>query len=302
MKRLLVLVFLGACTPDAPPPVNQDPVVVYVAFEDDAHLAAIFDRYKQETGVLVIPRRGTAGRIVGDIIDNDVSPPADLLLTNSVVQAWRAAEESALRPLYSEPLREGIPAWARDADDMWFGTESRHAVIAHNEPDLDMNSVEDLAALAEERFAGALCLTTSALPLNRAIIATMIGELGVRPTELIVRGWVQNLATPPFGSEERVLDALRAGTCGVAIVSSDVANAPGVDVTVPATRYADVATLGVARHARNPDGAAALAEWLVSEVKKMQIESDGIASRGSVGLVALHHDDAVKLAERARYP
>jgi iron(III) transport system substrate-binding protein len=301
MKRLLVLVFLGACTPDAPPPPS-DPVVVYVAFEDDSHLAAIFDRYKQETGVLVIPRRGPAGRIIGDIIDNDVSPPADLLLTSSVVQAWRAAEENALRPLFSDPLRERIPGWARDADDMWFGTESRHAVIAHNEPDLDMNSVEDLAALAEERFAGALCLTSSTLPLNRAIIATMIGQLGVRPTELIVRGWVQNLATPPFDSEERVLDALRAGTCGVAIVSSDAANEPGVDVTVPATRYADVATLGVARHARNPDGAAALAEWLISEVKEMQIEGDRIASQGSVGLVALHYEDAVKLAERARYP
>ena len=141
-------------------------------------------------------------------------------------------------------------------------------------------------------------------PLSREELADLHVRLGRSPHEWVRKGEdaYREAGLDASVAEERVLDALRAGTCGVAIVSSDAANEPGVDVTVPATRYADVATLGVARHARNPDGAAALAEWLISEVKEMQIEGDRIASQGSVGLVALHYEDAVKLAERARYP
>ena len=71
---------------------------------------------------------------------------------------------------------------------------------------------------------------------------------------------------------------------------------------VPETTYADVSTLGIARHARNPDGAVALAEWLVAEAGELQIRNDESVSRTNVSRVALHYEDAVKLAERARYP
>ena len=57
MKRLVFLLLLSACSPEEPrQPV--DPVVVYVAFEDVSAPVEVFDRYKEETGVLVIVRRG----------------------------------------------------------------------------------------------------------------------------------------------------------------------------------------------------------------------------------------------------
>jgi len=296
----LALVLLVACAPESPPE-RQDPVVVYADFEDDSYLADIFDRYKEETGVLVIVRRGPADRIVADLINNTISPPADVLMTNSVVHAWSAAEEGALRPLLSEVLRERVPEWARDADDLWFGTDSHGAVVVHNTPAVDVSGIEDFAALADKRFEGSLCLSSSGLAVNRMIIAMMISELGGRPTELIVRDWMKNLAVPPFETEARLIDALEAGTCGVAIVSSGVADDSGMSVHVPATTYADVATIGVARHARNPDGAAALAEWLAFEIEGMPIKNDQHVSQAHVSLFAWNYEDAVRLAERARY-
>ena len=174
-------------------------------------------------------------------------------------------------------------------------------MVVHNSPDLDTSDLDDFAALAGEQFAGSLCLSSSDLAVNRMIIAMMISELGGRPTELIVRDWVKNLAVPPLETEARLIDALEAGTCGVAIVSSDVANDSGMNVHLPATTYADVATIGVARHARNPDGAAAIVKWLVSEAADMQISGDENVSKRNVSLVALYNEDARKLAERARY-
>jgi iron(III) transport system substrate-binding protein len=300
VKRLIVLFLLAACSPEQPLE-PAEPVVIYTAFEDDSHLVDAFDRYKEKTGVLVIVRRGPAERIIGDVIDNDISPPADLLLTDSVVHAWRAAEEGALRPLFSERLRTSVPGWARDADDLWFGTGARGAVIVHNLPASELSGVDDFTALAEQRFAGSLCMTSSSMPVNRVVMAMMISELGVRSTELTVRDWVKNLALPPFDTEARLLDAISEGTCGIAVVTEVAAAGSGLDILVPAKSYADVATLGVARHARNPDGAAALAEWLVTEVADMQITGGENISRRNVSLVALHNEEARLLAERARY-
>jgi iron(III) transport system substrate-binding protein len=301
MKRLILLLMLTACSPPGPQPPG-DPVVVYAAYADDSTIAAAFDRYKEETGVLVIVRRGPADRIVGDMIDNDVSPPADILMTDSVVPAWLAGEEGALRPLASETLRDLVPAWARDADDLWFGTRFHGAVIVHNMPDADLSDVQDFAALAEQRFADSLCLTSSGLAINLAIIAMMINDLGVRPTELVVRDWVKNLAAPPFDSEDRLVEAVQDGTCGVAIVSASAAVGSGLDLRQPAADYGDVATIGIGRHARNPEGARALAEWLISQVDTLQIDRDTPVERQNVSLVAWNFEDAIKLAERARYP
>jgi iron(III) transport system substrate-binding protein len=226
-----------------------------------------------------------------------------VLATRSVIDAWRAADESALRPLYSEPAREHVPAWARDPDDLWFGTKAHSAVIAHNLADGHADGVADVGTLAEPRFAGMLCLSSSAIPVNRTVIATMIGELGDRPAELVVRGWIKNLAVPPFDDEAQLIKAIESGVCGIGIVSNtalDIATAD-LERLVPASWYADVETLGIARHARNPDGAAEFVEWLLANSVLGSVVGDSSVSRENVSVVAWHSEDAIKLAERARY-
>ena len=325
-------IFAASCEQDSQErqaDVRQDPVVVYAAFRDDAQLRDALAAYTDETGVLVIIRGGDPDDIVDDLIANEISPPADLLITRSVAQLSRAAEEGALRPVYRDALRERAPAWSRDPDDLWFGTGYRAAVVAYATPDPGVADLEDFAALAEPRFREALCLSASANPVNRAVIAMMIEELGVRPAELVVRGWIANLAQPVFATDAELLSAIRSGSCRVGIVSSQAVaaarqteGAQAVASTVPAKTYADIDGVGVARHARNPEGAAALIEWLLSTEAQERHAADGLlfptvetadqhalldsavrtsTSAKNVGLVAWHQLAAVKLAERARY-
>ncbi|MDH3614747.1 MAG: extracellular solute-binding protein [Gammaproteobacteria bacterium] len=339
MRRLGVAVliasgsfFLAACdrTSDkVTDGVRHEPVVVYAAIEDDAGLRDVFARYTEESGVLVIVRRGIAADIVDDLIENRISPPADMLVTSSVVDIWRAAEEGALRPLFSEAVHERSPAWSRDPDDLWFGTSYRTAVIAHDMPDLTGAEVPDYAALAEARFATSVCLSSAANAVNRTVIAMMIETMGVRPAEIAVRGWMANLALPVFDTEAQLIAAIHAGSCRIGIVSSTALAIAMTDnahldlaVLTPATTYADVDGIGVARHARNPDGAAALLEWMFSTDVQATGSSKNLTypvnasakhaemldaagakniSQKNVGLVAWHEVEAVKLAERARY-
>ena len=328
----MLAVLAAACSkaPEEPASeVRRDPVVVYAAFKDDAALRDTLAAYTDETGVLVIVRSGDPDAIVDDVIENEISPPADLLITRSVVPVWQAAEEGALRPHYSETRRERTPAWSRDPDDFWFSTAFNSAVVAYAASNAEVTESVGFAALAEPRFRGGLCLSTSANPINRAVIAMMIEEMGVRPAEIAVRGWIANLARPVFETESDLIAAIQSGACGAGIVSSraialarqtDVT--AGVAVTVPATTYAEIDGVGIARHARNPEGAAALVDWLFStpvqqnhtaaeltyptlvaarhHVNLDSAGRDNVAAM-NVGLVAWHQDAAAKLAERARY-
>lgn len=287
---------LSACAPEqAPPGPRPEPVVVYVADEIGDAMRAAFDRYSRETGVPVIDRRGAAARIVDDLIANRVTPPADLLLVRSVVDAWRAAEDGALRPLYSETVRGHLPQWALDADGFWFAIDAERLVIVHDGPS---PGIADIDALADDAFAGKLCLSSSLQPLNRAAIALLIEAHGVRPAELVVRGWVRNLAQPVFASEARLAAAIGDGSCAIGLLSARMAEQADLDYREPATGYVDVTAIGIGRHARNPQGAAHLAEWLVLQTDLADVS--GSAS-GNVGTVARFYDDAVRLAERARY-
>ena len=299
MKRLAILLLLAACSPE-PPPIEErpEPVVVYAAFEDVAALSERLERYENETGVYVTLRRGAPEAIVNDVIANNVSPPADLLVTESVVGAWRAAEESALRPLYSDAVAEHVPRWAADPDRFWYATAVTDAVVAYagDEP-----LVSQLADLGHDRFNSALCLSSSANEVNRAVIAMQLSQAGgsARPVELMVRRWVMNLAEPPFGSEEALAAAISDGRCGLGLVSRPVAERAGLKILELPEPTANIEAVGVGRHARNPDGAVRLAEWLIL---RSEWAADSGATRANVGEVARHYDEAVLLAERVRFP
>lgn len=296
MKKLLPLLLLAACSPEAPVDEGpKEPVVVYAAFDEDPALTSLFAQYTDSTGVVIINRHGDFRAIVDDVIRNDVNPPADVLMTLSATDVWRAAEESALRPLYSDALKARVPGWARDSDDLWFATAADIAVIASREG----VSPRTFEALGDEAFAGQLCLSSSQIEINRAVVALMIAETDVRQAELRVREWMKNLAQPIFASEADLAAAIAEGRCGFGILSRSIADTSGgLEYVRPDTTVAAVDAIGIGRHARNPEGAARLIEWLAHELPEITAESPQPIGSSTA---AWNDEEARKLAERARY-
>lgn len=307
-----------ACTPepDVSATVPAAPVVVYAAYEDRSYLPALFDEYTKQTGVNVIVRNGGAETIVDDIIADNISPPADVLLTSSVNSAWRAAEEGALRPTRSEIADEQVAAWLRDPDSYWTAWSYWRAVLVYGPASIDVTDLDDFVGLADPRFKDRLCLASSADSISLAVIATLIDDLGVHEAELAVRGWIANLAAPVFDTELQLLEGIASGKCAVGLVSSTnfaLAAASDADIPVrphePATVVVDVEAMGVTRHARNPDGARKLIEWMLDDHVQAQhaaavfveVARMDIKDAKNVSRVAQYRDDARKLAERARY-
>jgi len=331
VRRTAVIVLaalaVGACerpAEDKPgPALRPEPVVVYASYEDENYLPSLLTGFTRETGIPVTVRHRPEYQIIGEVIANKGAPPADLLLARSVHGAWRAADEGALRPLQSPQVTRSVPGWLRDPDDYWTAigfSPVRVVCNADRQPDCD--AVEAYEDLAKPEFEQRLCLSASSIAVNRTVTAGLIADHGLRQAELIVRGWIANLALPPFETETALLQAVESGTCGVGVVSGLALqdfNRPAVAATWPQPGYFDVVAVGINRHARSPDAARRLAEWLAGPVaQEAQFAAIGLLpvnpsvpagglefpssnSRHNAAVFGFHEAEAIKLAERARW-
>jgi iron(III) transport system substrate-binding protein len=328
MRRAAAALFaalaLCACEPPArdetEAAARPEPVVVYASYEDPDYLPTLFQAFTRESGIPVSVRHRPEQQIVSDVIGRRGSPQADVLLTRSVHGAWRAADEGALRPLLSESVSGLVPDWLRDPDGFWTATGFDTIEVACNAASQrDCDAVDAYADLAEPGFRGRLCLSSFSLAANRTLIAGLIADHGLRPAEMLVRGWITNLALPPYETEEELLQAVAAGRCALAVVSGAAIRGfgkQGIHATWPQPGYVDVSAAGIGRHAQNPDAARRLVDWLLdSDAQAAQLSAIGLrpvnpepaalepgfpapAGRRNVAVAGLYATDAIKLAER----
>lgn len=324
---LVAALLLCACEQQAEAPAEPEsrpePVVVYASYADENYLPSLFAAFKRETGIPVTVRHRPEQQIVSEVIEKRGSPPADVLLTRSVHGVWQAADEGALLPLQSAAVAELIPGWLRDPDGYWTAIGFATIGIACNaNSEANCDPIARYEDLGKPEFRSRLCLSSSSLAVNRTLIAGLITDHGVRPAEIIVRGWVANLALPPFENERDLLQAIEAGACAVGVVSGLAFHQfgkPTVAAIWPQPGYIGVEAVGIGRHARSPGAARQLVEWLIGqEAQALHHAASGLrpanpavptgpfeypnAEGGwSAGIAGANEVDAVRLAERAAW-
>jgi len=305
---------VAACeAPDAPA------IVVYAARDIDS-IRDVLDSYSDATGetVLLITENGR------DLIDRlsveKHRATADLVITDSIAHLWTAKENDNLRPSSSEMLETKGPENLRDPEKFWFALSVIGRTIAYDKRQLGPDEVTSYSALGDDRWRGKLCLTSATDADSQSQIAMMILEHGDRPTEIIVRSWIANLAIPVVKDHTTLLNAIEDGQCSLGIVNSDdlarySRDKPNTSVARiwPATgAYVSIVGAAVTRHAANPAGALRLLEWLSSNNGQKRLAGPGLTipvSRWdnrdglqiSLAAAGYYHEDAVKLMERAHY-
>jgi len=291
MKQAVFIAVLTIAACDSGP--RPEPVVVYAHGEETSGLTERLAAFSDDSGIPVTVKYGDSAALTNDVINNQGSPPADVLLTASVGDIWRAADQGALRPIRPAAL-DGVPEFAKDPDGYWVAFDTYLAAIGMAKNVL--SGPRDYASLANPEFRGQVCLSSPATPISRAVIADLIAERGAKEAETVVRGWVRNLALPPFQTEEKLIDALRAGDCGLGIFSSAY-KSEGIKRYGPRPSSYNIEGLGVARHARYPESAHLLVGWLVKQETNPMHDRTG----RNIGVVGLLDEDARLLAERAGY-
>lgn len=276
-NKLIALLALLLATAAGPSVAAE--VVVYSARSEQL-IKPLFDAYTRETGVRVKFITDKEGPLLARLKAEGRNTPADLLLTVDAGNLWQAANENLLQPVDSAILKANIPAHLRDPGSQWFGLSVRARTLVYNTARVKPQELSTYEDLADPKWKGRLCLRTSKKVYNQSLVAMMIHEHGEAKAEQIVRGWVANLATTPLPDDTKAMEAVAAGQCDVTLVNTYYFGRlqeakPGLPLAIfwpnqdvqnrQGGVHVNVSGAGLTRHAKHPQEAIRLLEWLSAE-------------------------------------
>lgn len=251
-----------------------DRLVVYTSRQPHL-IEPLFERYTEQTGIAIDYINDNEAALIERLDAEGDGTRADVFMTVDAGNLWHAAERGLLAAIDSPSLAQAVPQALRDDQGRWFGLSVRARTIVYHPERVDAGALSTYEALADDEWEDRLCLRTSQKVYNQSLVAMLIEHHGEERTEEIVRGWVDNLATEPFSSDTRLIEAIEAGQCDVGIVNTyylgrKLAENDDYPVTLfwanqdTTGTHVNVSGAGVTRHAPRPDAARALLEWLAS--------------------------------------
>ena len=262
------------------PVYAEESVNVYSA-RKEALILPLLERFSEQTGVKVNLITGKADELLKRIEIEGEASPADVFITVDAGNLQNAKAVGILQPIESEILSESVPEHLRDRDSQWFGLSQRARVIFYSRDKVDPAELSTYEDLASEKWQGRICIRSSSNVYNQSLVASMIVNDGVENTETWATGLVNNFARPPAGGDTDQLRAVAAGQCDIAVANTyyygrllnsekddDKAVADSVGLFWPNQNdrgaHFNVSGAGVTRHAKHPDTARRLLEFLVT--------------------------------------
>lgn len=280
LAGLIVLTGITGCSEEsAEKQAKTEPVVVYSARAEHL-IKPLFDQFTQKTGIPVHFQTGKASALVERVKAEGENSPADILMTVDVGNLWYAADQNLFAPINSEIIKNNIPAHLRDPNLLWTGLSVRARTIVYNTQRVDLAELSSYQDLADPKWQGRLCLRTSDSVYNKSLVSSMIVHFGEEETSKTLQGWVANLATKPQSKDSLVMDAILAGQCDVGIINSYYygrleSEKPDVPLKLfwanqnTTGTHINVSGAGILKHAKHPENALKLIEWLSAKEAQM---------------------------------
>lgn len=268
-------------TTEAAETAQQNRLVVYTSRQP--HLVEpLFEQFTAETGIAIDYINDNEAALIERLAAEGENTQASVFMTVDAGNLWLAEQRDLLQSLDSSVLNQRIPAALRDPEGHWFGLSVRARTIMYHPDRVDPAALSSYAQLADPARPGRLCLRTSRKVYNQSLVAMMIERLGETEVERIVTGWVANLATEPFSSDTRLIEAIAAGQCDVGLVNTYylgrlVAEDADYPVQVfwanqdSSGAHVNISGAGVTRHAPSPELAQRLIEWFAGDDAQQKI-------------------------------
>ncbi len=250
-------------------------IVVYSARKEHL-IKQVFELYREETGIKIKYITDKAPVLLQRIKAEGENTPADLLITVDAGNLWHAANEGVLQPVHSDILTSNIPSHLRDPANKWFGLSLRARTIVYSTKRVKPDKLSTYEDLSTVEWKGRLVLRTSKKVYNQSLVAMLLKEHGEKKTTEIVKGWVDNLAAPPFSNDTKVMEAIIAGQGDVGIVNTYYyGRLAKKDPNIPMALFwpnqsssgvhINISGAGVVAASKNKAAAVAFLEWLSTE-------------------------------------
>lgn len=247
-------------------------LVVYSSQKEHI-LSELLKVFEKTSGVSVRLVYDQAGPLIQRLKAESSNSPADIFMAVDAGNLWLAAEQGLLQPVDSEELKSVIPAHLRDPQNRWFGYSLRARTIVYNTNKVKPEELSSYEDLGQAQWKKRLCLRTSQHVYNQSLVALYIDAKGENEATKLVKGWVNNLAAPPFANDTQLLQAIASGRCDVGISNSYyLARLKAEDKDFPVGIFwpsqgvhVNVFGAGMARWTKNPGLASLFLTWLSGE-------------------------------------
>lgn len=268
-------------TEEASVPQDAGKVVLYSSrhYESDQ---ALYDRFKELTGITVEVKKADAGALLEEIEKAGDDSPADLFYTADAGKLAQAKAKGLFQPIESSVLFANVPEIYRDVDHTWTALTMRARVIVYS---LDRVNPADLSTyedLADPKWKGKIVTRPSSHVYNQSLVASFIEVNGEEATAEWTKGLVANFARTPKGNDRDQVKAVAAGEADLAIVNTyyigvmknsskpeenDAAAKVGVFFPNQDTTgtHVNISGAGLLKGAKNKENAIKLLEFLSGE-------------------------------------
>lgn len=242
-----------------------------------ARLQPIADQFKQQTGhdvvIVELPYKDLLTRLKAE----GEGSPADLIFTKDIVYQTELANLGFFQPMKSDRVTSTVHASMRDPQNLWTAVTYRARTLVYDPAKTDVSQIEDYADLANEKWAGRLCLRTFNNSYNESLVSAFIQNYGYDKAKEIVAGYVANLATDVFkNGDTAVIEAVANGTCDVALVNhyylaQTLAQKPNLPVRVKFLNqnstgvHVNGSGIGVAKTSKQVAAATAFIDLLMTD-------------------------------------
>jgi len=281
-KRLGILAALTALATGAAVPATGAAEVNIYSARKEALIKPLLDRFSDETGIEVNLVTGNADALLKRLQMEGTNSPADVVITVDAGRLHRGKTMDLFRPVESEAINEAVPAQYRDPEGYWVGLSLRARPIMYARERVDASKLSTYENLADDRWKDRICIRSSNNIYNQSLVASLIAEHGIEPTEAWARGLVENMARSPQGGDTDQLLAVAAGECDVAVAntyyfgrlinSDDSADRKAADKLAihwpnqdGRGAHVNVSGIAVTRSAGNPEETVQLIEFLLSD-------------------------------------
>jgi iron(III) transport system substrate-binding protein len=238
----------------------------------------LYARFTADTGIEVKLLEGKDDALIERLRTEGKASPADVLVLVDAARLDKAAGLDLFQPIRSEALERDVPANLRDGQDRWFALTRRVRAVVVNPKLVDPAGIGSYADLASPDLRGKLCLRNSRSVYNQSLVADQIIQRGEPAAREWVKGMMANVSQPFFTSDIPLARAVASGTCGAALVNTyyvarmlsgdsganDRELAEKLQMVFPRPAHVNISGAGVTRHARHPEAATRLIEFLAS--------------------------------------
>jgi iron(III) transport system substrate-binding protein len=277
------MLFAGAAVLGAPA-IGRAQAAQTVALYSARHYDSdktLIENFTRETGIRVTVVEAGADALLERMRNEGANSPADVLLTVDAGRIEAAKGMGLLRPLASAVLTGAIPQHLRDPENTWFAFSKRARVIMYDKTRVRPEQLSTYEDLADPKWRGQILTRSSTNIYSQSWTGSILAARGEAATEAWCRGIAANLARPPRGGDTDQIRACAAGEGMLAIsntyylgnilaanAAADRALIERIGLHFPNQTdrgtHVNITGGGIARHARNLEGATRFLEYLVS--------------------------------------